>query len=317
MPETSLVDRGRSALRWLLAPATAEVPRAQAVGAAGLRILLGLLWLYNVAWKRAPNFGQEAGNGLYKFTSEAVDHPVFPPYSWVVEHVVLEVFEPFGWMVLVAETTLAVLLLTGAYVRVAAALGVAQSVAIALSVAYAPGEWPWSYWLMIGAHALVLVSSAGRVLAVDGARAGLPVLRTLGQTWGVASVLVGLYSVLGSFGDPLAARGPGLASADPSISFGRYNLVGGLVLVLVGALLVLAARGGPRRAAQAAAGLGVLAALSLHAQIGFTDPVLGGNPTSAAWYLSATVVALAVGAHAHGAPRPIGRTRTKSAGPSR
>jgi hypothetical protein len=32
-------------------------------------VLLGLLWLYNVSWKRPPDFGQDAGNGLYKFTS--------------------------------------------------------------------------------------------------------------------------------------------------------------------------------------------------------------------------------------------------------
>ncbi len=109
-----------------------------------------------------------------------MSHPVFPPYSWLVEHVVLKAFTPFGWLVLIAETTLAVLLLTGTWVRLAAAIWVAQSVAIALSVAFAPYEWPWSYWLMIGAHAVILFSSAGRVLAVDGGRAGLPVRRALG-----------------------------------------------------------------------------------------------------------------------------------------
>ena len=88
-------------------------------------------------------FGQDAGNGLYKFTSYAVSHPDFLPYSWLVEHVVLKAFTPFGWLVLIAETTLAVLLLTGACMRLAAVTGVAQSVAIGLSVAYAPDEWPW------------------------------------------------------------------------------------------------------------------------------------------------------------------------------
>jgi len=283
-------SRLRSSVRWLLAPATDEVPRGQAVAAAALRILLGMLWLYNVSWKRPPDFGQEAGSGLYKFTSYAVSDPVFPPYSWLVEHVVLNVFTPFGWLVLIAETTLAVLLLTGAWVRLAAALGVAQSVAIALSVAYAPDEWPWSYWLMIGAHALILFSSAGRVLAVDGVRAGLPNRRTLGLVWGVLTVLVGVYSVLGSFGDPLASRGPVLGSSDPSISFGAYNLIGGLVLVMAGVLLLLASRGA-RKGAQVAAVLSAVAGLSLHAQLGFTDPVLGGTATSAAFFFAVSVVA--------------------------
>ena len=292
--ESTTRSRLRSSGRWLLAPATDEVPRGHAVAAAALRMLLGLLWLYNVSWKRPPDFGQDAGNGLYKFTSYAVSDPVFPPYSWLVEHVVLNVFTPFGWLVLIAETTLAVLLLTGAWVRLAAALGVAQSVAIALSVAYAPDEWPWSYWLMIGAHAVILFSSAGRVLAVDGVRAGLPIRRTLGLVWGALTVLVGAYSVLGSFGDPLASRGPALGSSDPSISLGAYNLIGGLVLVVAGVLLLLASRGA-RKGAQVAAVLSAVAGLSLHAQLGFTDPLLGGTATSAAFFFAVAVVAGCLG----------------------
>jgi hypothetical protein len=117
----------------------------------------------------------------------------------------------------------------------------------------------------------------------------------LGQVWGVMAVIVGLVSVLWSLDDPLAVRGPGLRSTDLSISLGEYNLVGGLVLVAVGALLVASARGGPRRLAQLAAALALLAGLSLHAQLGFTDPVLGGSATSAAFLLAVALVAACVG----------------------
>jgi hypothetical protein len=282
------------AIRWLLAPATAETPRAQAIGATALRILVGLMWLYNVSWKRAPDFGEEAGNGLFKFTSYAVSDPVFPPFSWVVENVVLPNFALFGWGVLAAETALAVLLLTGAWVRVAAAVGLAQSVAIAMSVAFAPHEWPWSYWLMIGAHGLLLVSTAGRVLAVDAVRAGGPA-RVLGQVWGAIAVIVGLISVVWSLDDPMAVRGPGLKSTDLSLSLGEYNLVGGLVLAVAGVLLFVTARGGPRPMAQLAAALALLGGLSLHAQLGFTDPVLGGSATSAAFFFAVALVAACVG----------------------
>ena len=289
-----------SSVRWLLAPATDDVPRYQAVGAAVLRILVGLLWLYNVAWKRAPDFGQDAENGLFKFTSYAVSDPVLPPFSWGVENVVLPNFALFGWGVLVAETALAVLLLTGAWVRVAALVGIAQSVAIALSVAFAPHEWPWSYWLLIGAHVLLLASSAGRVLAVDAVRAGLPGSReALGRVWGVLTVLVGLVSLLGSFDDPLAARGPGLRSTDLSISLGEYNLVGAIVLIAAGVLLLLPVR----PAALLAAVIAALGALSLHAQLGFRDPVLGGSATSAAYLFSVALVAVFVGAR-RGEPAP-------------
>lgn len=287
----------RAGLRWLVSPAVDDVPNGHARAAAALRVLLGLMWLYNVSWKQAPDFGQDAGNGLFKFTSYAVSHPVLPPYSWVVEHLVLPHFQVFGWLVLAAETALAVLLLTGAWVRVAAAVGIAQSVAIALSVAYAPAEWPWSYWLMIGAHLVILFSSAGRVVSVDAMRAGLSRGRTLVQVWGGLSVLLGLVTIVGSLNDPLAARGYQVGSSNLSVSLGEYNAAGGLVLLLTGALLLAAPRvdavaGG--RLAMTAAGLALVAAASLFVQLGFSDPLLGGSATSAAYFLCLTVVASTV-----------------------
>jgi len=291
-------DTARVGLRWIVSPAVDEVPRGHTLAATALRVLLGLMWLYNVAWKRAPDFGQDAGNGLFKFTSYAVSHPVLPPYSWVIEHVVLPHFEVFGWMVMAAETALAVLLLTGTWVRAAAAVGVAQSIAIALSVAYAPAEWPWSYWLMIGGHVVILFSSAGRVWSMDALRAGLSRGSTLVQVWGGLSVLLGLVTVVGSLDDPLAARGYHVGSGDLSVSLGAYNSLGGLILLLTGALLLAVPRVGAAigaRIARTAAGLALVAALSLYIQIGFSDPVLGGSATSAAYFLCLAVVAVAVG----------------------
>ena len=278
-------------VRWFLAPDADPVPTRQGVAMAFVRVVVGLMWLYNVAWKVPPDFGRDSGSGLWKFTSYAVEHPVLPPYSWLVEHLALPTLGVFGWLVLAAETALAVLLLTGTYVRAAALLGIAQSLAIGLSVAYAPEEWPWSYWLMIAAHVALLVGSSGRVLAVDAVRAGVARAARLQQVWGALAVVVGLFSVLASAGDPLDPTGPGLRSTGPSLSLGTYNLLGGVVLVAVGVALLLAARG-MRAAALAGGGLALAAAVLLRAQIGFTDPLLGGNGTSVAVLLCLAVVAL-------------------------
>ncbi len=283
-----------SLLRWLLAPATAEPPRFQAGAATALRLVAGLLWLLNVGWKSAPDFGKNNDGGLYHYTAYAVSNPVFPPYSFVVEHLVLPHFTPFGWGVLVAETALGVMLLSGSFVRVAAAVGVLQSLAIGLSVAYAPGEWPWSYLLMMALHGVLLFSSGGRVLAVDAVRAGLTDGRMLTRVWGVACVVVGAVTAIASLGDPLAARGAGFELAKLQVGFGNYNLIGGLVLTGVGVLLLVVFPRGGRRAALAAGVLGVAAALSLHVQLGFSSPVLGGTPTSASFFLAAAVVGFAV-----------------------
>lgn len=257
---------------------------------AVLRILVGLLWIYNVAWKRPPDFGQISGNGLYGFTKDAVDHPVFAPYSWVVEHLVLPHFAVFGWGVLVLETALAVLLLTGAYVRIAAALGIVQSLAIGLSVAQTPGEWPWSYWMMVGIHIVLLFSAAGEVLAVDAARAGRG-HRVLADVWGGSLLLAGAWALVASIGDDVfAASGARLGGSGLSVSLGSYNLAGAIALLLCGAGLLAAGGTGRSAPAGVAAVVGVLAALLLYLQLGFSEPWLGGTNTSAALFLCAAMV---------------------------
>lgn len=281
-------DRG---LGWFLKAGTEAHPR-QHVGLAVVRVLVGLMWLYNVAWKRPPGFGESTDSGLYGFTAYAVEYPVLPPFSWVVENVVLPNIAIFGWAVILLETALAVLLLTGTWVRPAAVLGIVQSAAIGFSVAFAPEEWPWSYWLMIGAHLALLVGPSGRGFALDAVRTGLGGRRLVGIAWGAVAVLLGLYSLLGSLSDPLADRGPGLGWSSWSVSFGFYNLLGALVLLVLGALLLAVATGaGPTSGlGLGAAALGGLAGLSLHAQIGFTDPLLGGTGTSAAVFFSLALV---------------------------
>lgn len=253
-------------------------------------MLVGLLWLYNVAWKRPPSFGESSGNGVFGFTRGAVEHPVFPPFSWVVEQVVLPNFVVFGWGVLLVETVLAVLLLTGAFVRVAAALGIAQSLAIGLSVAQTPGEWPWAYWMMIGIHVVLLFGAAGQTLAVDSVRAGATA-RGLGRFWGAGLVLAGIVAVLLNLGDSIfASAGSQLGGPGLSISLGSYNLAGSVLLVTCGAGLLIADRAAGRSAALVTVLAGAGAALLLYAQLGWTDPWIGGSNTSAAFFLSAAVI---------------------------
>lgn len=137
-------------------------------GFALLRIGVALMWIQNVAWKVPPDFGEHTNSGLYFFTRFAVDRPVFPPYAWFVEHVVLANFAFFGWMTVLVEAGLGAFLLIGLATRFWAVVGVAQSLAITLSVLNAPNEWHWSYYLMILAHVAVFATAAGRSFGVDG-----------------------------------------------------------------------------------------------------------------------------------------------------
>lgn len=299
-------------VRWLFAPADESVPRSHARAAVALRILVGLLWLYNVSWKRPPSFGRASGKGLYGFTHDAVDHPVFSPFSWIVQHVVLPNFTAFGWSVLVIETGLAVLLLTGAYVRLAALIGILQSLAIGLSVAATPGEWPWSYWLMIGVHVVLLFSAAGSILAVDALRSRRLVAdgRQLSIGWGIVVSIAAVVALVKSLGDGVfAASGARLGGPHLSIGLGSYNLAGAVLLLVCGVALLAAALVRVNALGLVTAVVGLVAAVLLRVQIGYSDPVLGGTNTSVAFFLSVAVIGAAVWA--------VGRRAEPEAHPER
>jgi thiosulfate dehydrogenase [quinone] large subunit len=141
--------------------------RTARASAVIVRIVVGLLWIENLSWKVPPDFGAEDRSGLYYFTSLAVEHPLVPAYSALVEDVILPNFAVFAWGVYIAEICLGVFLIVGLATRFWAVVGIAQTVAIFLSVGAAPNEWKWSYFLMATAHLAVLGFAAGRVLGLD------------------------------------------------------------------------------------------------------------------------------------------------------
>jgi uncharacterized membrane protein YphA (DoxX/SURF4 family) len=267
-------------------------PRASELGVVVLRVLVGLMWLYNVAWKRPPDFGQDTSSGLYKFTSYAVSYPVVPPYSWLVENLVLPNFAAFGWLVLVVETLLAVLLLTGTFIRPAALVGVGQATAIALSVARAPDEWPWSYWLMIGVHVALVLAASASLAGVDGVRtAGESTFAAacagrLLRGWGLAAAAVGVVAVVLTVGTaPFAAGGRSVGDASLALSVGTYNLTGALALLVIAASLLGVAATRRPSVGYLGGSVAVVAAVLV-----YTTDWLGGTNTTAAVYLCLALV---------------------------
>jgi thiosulfate dehydrogenase [quinone] large subunit len=126
------------------------------------------MWIQNLNWKIPPDFGRARNADLWGFVNDAVTHPVVPAYSWVVQHVVLPNFIAFGYLTLLTEFALGVFLLTGLLTRLWALVGIGQSLAITLSVLNTPGEWHWSYFLMLAAHVLLFAVAAGRAGGLDG-----------------------------------------------------------------------------------------------------------------------------------------------------
>ena len=129
-------------------------------GPTALRWTAALMWLANLNWKVPPDFGRSEGvcRALCRYVEAGAQHPVAPGSGWVFEHLVSPQLSAFGWITLLSEATLVVLLVSGRFVRIAAVLGIAQSIGIGLSVANAPDEWFWAYLLMAALHLAILVT---------------------------------------------------------------------------------------------------------------------------------------------------------------
>jgi hypothetical protein len=131
-------------------------------GPAVLRWTAALLWLANVNWKVPPDFGRSAERcvALCRYVEAGAGFPVAPGSAWFFENVASPNLAVFGWITLITEAMLVVLLVSGRYVRSAAVLGMAMSAGIGLAVANAEHEWYWSYLLMIALHLAILVTAS-------------------------------------------------------------------------------------------------------------------------------------------------------------
>ena len=152
-------------------PTPGEVVRTLYV-LAGLRILLGVLWLANLAWKLPPDFGEDDPEGLLYSFRLAEEHAVIGPLQDLVREVVIPHFTLFGWLVFLAELAAGVLLVLGLWTRLGALLGLVKEVAITLLVVRAPEEWVWTYVLFVAVGIAVLVTPSGSRLSLDARRRG-------------------------------------------------------------------------------------------------------------------------------------------------
>ena len=128
---------------------------------AGLRILLGVLWLANLSWKLPPDFGKNDPEGLLYNFRRAEQYAVIGPLRTLRE-VIIPHFTLFGWVVFLAELSAGVLLLLGLWTRVGALIGLVQSIVITLLVVRAPDEWVWTYVMFVAIGLVVLVTPSGR-----------------------------------------------------------------------------------------------------------------------------------------------------------
>ena len=127
---------------------------------SGNRSLIGLLWLASLRWKLPPTFTASTGHrSLLDWLQLEVAHPTVSLYADFVANIVIPNFLLFAWLTFLIELFIGLSLTLGLFSRLGAALGLLWSLNLAIGLLSVPGEWPWSYLMLIMWHGLFLVST--------------------------------------------------------------------------------------------------------------------------------------------------------------
>ncbi len=129
---------------------------------AVVRLFVGLLWFQQLFWKLPPSFG-----GLHRYVVEEGQYTFLPAYAFVIQHLLLPNFFLLGTFTWMAELVVALCLLFGIFSRFGALLATLLSLQLYVGLAYAPGEWYWTYGMLVLLGITLAAIPAGRRLGVD------------------------------------------------------------------------------------------------------------------------------------------------------
>jgi thiosulfate dehydrogenase (quinone) large subunit len=127
-----------------------------------VRIFVGSLWFQQLVWKMPPTF-----DGLHQYVVAEGQYTILPGYSFIIQHVFLPNFLLLGAVIWSAELLVALSLLFGLLTRFGALLSVLLAVQLYLGLAFAPGEWYWTYGMLVLLGIALAAVPAGRRLGVD------------------------------------------------------------------------------------------------------------------------------------------------------
>jgi uncharacterized membrane protein YphA (DoxX/SURF4 family) len=127
-----------------------------------IRLLMGVMWWLQSLWKIPPNY-----DGLIYWMKQMTEHASIPWQGQLVQAVVLPNITLFGPLVYGVEVMIGVSLMLGALTRLGAALGMVMALNLWLGLYSAPGEWPWTYGLLVIVQLLFVINPPGRSLGMD------------------------------------------------------------------------------------------------------------------------------------------------------
>ncbi len=135
---------------------------------SGCRSLIGLLWLASLRWKLPPTFAATGDHrSLLEWMELQVAHPTIGLYADFVSTIVIPNFIIFAWLTFIVELLVGLSLVTGFMTRWGAFLGGLWSLNLAIGLISVPGEWPWSYLMLMMWHGLFWVSVSQQKFGLD------------------------------------------------------------------------------------------------------------------------------------------------------
>lgn len=134
---------------------------------AGMRILMGAVWIALLLRSMPPSFGRHRDEGLMHTFRLAEQHAAVGPLRDLVHHVVIPHLTVFGWIVFLAEATAGISLLVGLFTRVGAWVGLGLAILFSIFVGRAPHEWRLGLLLFVAWHVVLLATPCARRISLD------------------------------------------------------------------------------------------------------------------------------------------------------
>jgi uncharacterized membrane protein YphA (DoxX/SURF4 family) len=132
------------------------------------RLLYGYLWWQQSAWKvPSDDFGRKSGGGLWYWVQQEIQHPTVTAYKDFLVNVMIPNWTFFGWMTLITETSIGVLLMLGLFTRLGSLMAIGMAANITVGILSVPHEWGWTYVMLIMLPCLFLLTDAGRSVGAD------------------------------------------------------------------------------------------------------------------------------------------------------
>ncbi len=154
-PNAEGVERGAT-----VAPIT--LSERSSTGLALIRITVGYLWFQQLFWKLPPDFA-----GLHPYLVRESQFTFLPGYSYIIQHIFLPNFILLRAGTWTAEFLVSISLMFGLFTRFGGLLSALLAVQLYIGLAYAPGEWYWTYGMLILLGLVFAAFPAGRRLGVD------------------------------------------------------------------------------------------------------------------------------------------------------